>query len=409
MDHRAIALTLAALWVPGACGSRHLDVKDLLAKTTLVYGDKCPAEWSLLFHLLNTDIRKGLPLAHEDPRFPELERRILLEKRGLALEDFASTPIDVPFYGEREWSPLHTGVPHLFREPVYSRILEAVEELVRTAESWRATVDPLPLARFQNDIVLALRALEHFARFDATLTFAEAPQKRLELQTVLNDLLDIVLLSKEEISLLPDTGDLGTSADDERLFGDQDLSRIALCWRDQPTIHESASFDCIRNEIYVVYPRRQEDSFARKSIETYVANQEGCNQDCKYYLIDRLVVLDKERQPTTSKVTVMVRVEDFRRGKPTAHSFNDVFSIYFLRRGARTTEWLRHIERAEHNEHGGALVDLPNIGGYLRPYYKVPLGLSCIGCHGDKPMVFRLYPGDALNANPRNLLAEVLR
>ena len=84
----------------------------------------------------------------------------------------------VEFSGEREWSLLVGGVGHLLANN-YDSLLKCVNSAATTAVRWRPRADLLQLARFQNDLQMAVHALESY-----TNAAAESPQLPVKREVV---------------------------------------------------------------------------------------------------------------------------------------------------------------------------------------------------------------------------------
>ncbi len=183
-----------------------------------------------------------------DVDFEDLElRQRRGERAAISFDHFVLSPEPVEFSGDREWSLVAGGVGHLLANN-YETLLKCVNSATRTAAEWRPRGDLLQLARFQNDLLMAVHALE-----SPTNAAAESLQRRSKttrasvLIRALDDLLAKCLLTEDEVSRLPDTGDLGVISADQRR--DDDLIYVGL--RGVPTQHEEISFHCIYNETRV--------------------------------------------------------------------------------------------------------------------------------------------------------------
>ena len=108
-----------------------------------------------------------------DVDFEDLElRQRRGERAAISFDQFVLLPEPVEFSGDREWSLVVGGVGHLLADN-YETLLKCVDSATRTAAEWRPRGDLLQLARFQNDLLMAVRALERY-----TNTAAQSPQRR---------------------------------------------------------------------------------------------------------------------------------------------------------------------------------------------------------------------------------------
>ena len=322
-----------------------------------------------------------------DVDFADLElRQRRGEKAAISSDQFVLSPEPVEFSGEREWSLVVGGVGHLLADN-YETLLKCVNSATKTAAEWRPRGDLLQLARFQNDLLMTVHALERY-----TNAAAESPQRRSKtmragvLIKALDDLLAKCLLTEDEISRLPDTGDLGVVSADQR--SDDDLIYVGL--RGVPTQHEEINLHCIYNETRVLYPKTNQTAFSKERVLEFIrksAENRGNADipDCTFLLLDRLIILDNDRKPHRSKVTVHVRLEKFENGAVYGQKTTQaVYDLFRLERSALSSKWQAAVVRANSKEKGGLFSNLPNIPGEGNVFFEAPLRYSCYRCHQNR-------------------------
>jgi hypothetical protein len=212
-----------------------------------------------------------------------------------------------------------------------------------------------------------------------------------------NQLLNTVLLSKSEIDALPDTDVLGINGDIVALGF---TNRKYMRWNGLPTIHERAHLFTIYNEIYVMYADKDAGMFSEQAIRRYVAkNSKPESGNYLFVLLDRIIVLDKAQKEHRTKVTSLVRTARFGKDdkRPWGNEFGK-FNLHYLRRRALAKEWESAVERASDKEPSAALLDIPNVPGFMKPFNQVPLTLSCAHCHAGRIILFNIHRPD--NSKP---------
>ena len=316
-----------------------------------------------------------------DVDFEDLElRQRRGERPAISFDQFVLLPEPVEFSGDREWSLVVGGVGHLLADN-YETLLKCVNSATTTAAKWRPRGDLLQLARFQNDLLMAVHALESY-----TNAAAESPQLRSKtmragvLIKALDDLLAKCLLTEEEISRLPDTGDLGVISADQRR--DDDLIYVGL--RGVATLHEEINFHCIYNETRVFYPKTNQTAFSKERVLEFIRGKADIPV-CTFLLLDRLIILDNDRKPHRSKVTVNVRLEKFENGAVYGQKTTQaVYDLFRLERSALSSKWQAAVVRANSKEKGGLFSNLPNIPGEGKLFFEAPLRYSCYLCHQNR-------------------------
>ena len=351
-----------------------------------VYGT-APRGWSRIFEILNSSSHSAfrLPSGKDDLRSVMARYRAGDRSRLLSVSDFGSTTVPTPLQGELEWSPLLAGFGTLIQSPTYEELLGLLRQTTAESGLWRTRVDPLLLARFQNDILLAARSIHAFAsRDDYPMGYSQlATSERVEnLVQAMTELLDRLLMTEAELSKLPDTSTLRT---DKGAYEHWETHR--LYWLGRDTEHETVTLKCYWNEILVLYPKENSHLYSKPKVDQYIRDGAWPKADIFFILLDHLVVLDERRQLRRTPVTVMARTSRYY-AKPDLQPAESVlgdFGLFYLRRRAHSGNWSSCIDPAAGNETGAALLNLPNVPGFASPYYEVPLYLSCIQCHCGGP------------------------
>jgi hypothetical protein len=126
--------------------------------------------------------------------------------------------------------------------------------------------------------------------------------------------------------------------------------------------------------------------------------------DSLFVMIDRLKVIDRRRRVRTTSVSVLVRTERYYSNPDSipVEARLGAFDVKYLLRRARITDWSAHVAPSSADESAGALINLPNVPGFIRPYFKVPLKFSCIQCHRGAPKSFSRVNGEALSEDPKS-------
>src|SRR5436190_18728200 len=364
----------------------------LLGQSVWVSAGSAPDGVSLPYWTLCTEASQIIGLLNSrkfhvyrptnDVDFEDLELRQRRGERAAIsfVDQFVLSPEPVEFSGDREWSLVVGGVGHLLADN-YETLLKCVNSATRTAAEWRPRGDLLQLARFQNDLLMAVHALESY-----TGAAAESPQLRSKtmragvLIKALDDLLAKCLLTEEEISRLPDTGDLGVIS--ARRRSDDDLIYVGL--RGVATLHEEINFHCIYNETRVLYPKTNQTAFSKERVLEFIRGKADIPV-CTFLLLDRLIILDNDRKPRRSKVTVQVLLEKFENGAVYGQKTTQaVYDLFRLERSALSSKWQAAVVRANSKEKGGLFSNLPNIPGEGKLFFEAPLRYSCYLCHQNR-------------------------
>jgi len=354
-----------------------------------VYGSGCP-EWEQIFNSFTTaryETRKLKPdRAGIQPYLEYYSRQG--KKHFLSADDFEPEFVPVVLKGEREWNLLVTGSLHVLQSPTYESVLAAIESTSCSSVRWRPAMDVLRLARFQADIALALQAVNYFgnnADYNLKGWGIDKVKRSDTLCEALYGLLKKTALTEQEISRLPDTRDLGALPPEASRW-----RRIFLYWKDLLTDHDEANFGCFHSEISVVFPEDASPLFERARIASYIREGQWPGAECIFILSEQLQVLDVAGQWRSTPTTVLVRTARYTSKSVTVplRERCEGFGVFMLARRGRSDDWSSHVFEPDSNEVAGARVDLPNIPGFTKPYYEVPLKLSCMQCHNGGPKLF---------------------
>jgi len=157
-----------------------------------------------------------------------------------------------------------------------------------------------------------------------------------------------------------------------------------------------------------LYPKTNQTAFSKERVLEFIrksAENRG-NADipvCTFLLLDRLIILDNDRKPHRSKVTVQVRLEKFENGTVDGQRTTQaVYDLFRLERSALSSKWQAGVVRANSKEKGGLFSNLPNISGEGKMFFEAPLRYSCYRCHQNR-LGFGLanYTPNARGAAPR--------
>jgi len=139
-----------------------------------------------------------------------------------------------------------------------------------------------------------------------------------------------------------------------------------------------------------LYPKTNQTAFSKERVLEFIrksAENRG-NADipvCTFLLLDRLIILDNDRKPHRSKVTVQVRLEKFENGTVYGQRTTQaVYDLFRLERSALSSNWQAGVVRANSKEKGGLFSNLPNIPGEGKMFFEAPLRYSCYHCHQNR-------------------------
>jgi hypothetical protein len=346
-------------------------------------------DWNLLFNLLNTAAFRAYILK-TNVSLRDLEQALSHRVEfPIGTSAFRQESYEMSFTGEREWSLLTGGTRFVLADPTHSEIVRVAHRISEEATRWRPNTDPLQLARFQNDLDLSIRALKSYltnGEYDLRGFQIDKTNRSQVLISELEKLYKKTLMTKDEIESLPNTENLG-------IVNENGLLKTFIRWTNANTIHEEVNFGTIATDLYVIYRNSRTNVFAPDVLKSIIAKGALPDGECVYVMLDRLIVTDTDHVRHRTQVTTLARSERFFADGSRPYG-NEVgqFDLYYLRRAAQASNWLPFVERADENEFGGAMANLPNVPGWKKIYFQVPLRESCLGCHGLGPRVFGVAP-----------------